>query len=37
MAYYLHWPQEQMMNLEHAERLRWVKEVSGINQRLNQP
>ena len=36
MAYYLHWPYEQMLALEHADRLRWVKEVSDINKRLNQ-
>ena len=35
MAYYLHWPYNDILNLEHPERLRWVKEISGINQRLN--
>lgn len=35
MAYYLHWPYNDILNLEHPERLRWVKEVSEINQRLN--
>ena len=35
MAYHLHWPYDQLLNLDHAERLRWVDEVSRINQRLN--
>lgn len=36
IAYYLHWPHEQVMSLEHGERRRWVAEVSRINQQLNQ-
>jgi hypothetical protein len=36
IAYYLHWPHEQIMSLDHAERRQWVAEVSRINQRLNQ-
>ncbi len=36
LAYYLHWPQDQLLNMEHRERLRWVEEVSSINQRLNE-
>ncbi len=35
IAYYLHWPMEQIMSLDHRERQRWVGEVSKINQRLN--
>lgn len=35
VAYYLHWPYEQIMGLDHLERRRWVDEVSRINQRLN--
>ena len=35
LAYHLHWPYDQLHNLDHAERLRWVEEVSRINQRLN--
>jgi hypothetical protein len=35
IAYYLHWPEEQIMSMEHRERQRWVREVSKINQRLN--
>jgi hypothetical protein len=35
IAYYLHWPYEQVMSLDHLERLRWVAEISKINQRIN--
>jgi hypothetical protein len=36
LAYHLHWPYEQLLHMDHLERLRWVREVSNINQRLNQ-
>ena len=36
VAYYLHWPYEQIMSLEHRERQRWVKEVSRINEQMNE-
>ena len=36
LAYYLHWPAQQLFSLDHSERLRWVGEVSGINKSLNQ-
>ena len=36
LAYYLHWPHEDLLNMEHRDRLRWAEEVSGINQRLNE-
>ncbi len=35
IAYHFHWPLEQILNLEHAERRRWAKEISDINRRLN--
>lgn len=35
LAYYLHWPYDQIMGLDHLERGRWVDEVGRINQRLN--
>jgi hypothetical protein len=35
IAYHFHWPYDQIMRLEHHERLQWVSEVAGINQRLN--
>lgn len=36
LAYHLHWPYDQLLQMEHAERLRWVEEVSSINKRLNE-
>jgi hypothetical protein len=34
VAYYLHWPYDQVMRMEHCERQRWVAEVAHINERL---
>lgn len=36
VAYYLHWPYDQIMHLDHRERRRWVTELSKINHRLNE-
>lgn len=36
IAYYLHWPMNEIMDLDHRERTQWVAEVSRINERLNQ-
>jgi hypothetical protein len=36
LSYYLHWPYDQVMQLDHLERQRWVDEVGRINQRLNE-
>ena len=36
LAYHLHWPMDELLFLEHPERLRWVEEVSRINTRLNE-
>jgi hypothetical protein len=33
---HLHWPYDQIMALEHAERQRWVAEIAQFNRRLNQ-
>jgi len=36
IAYHFHWQPDAVMNLEHAERRRWVGEISSINRRLNE-
>jgi len=36
IAYYFHWPYEQIMALEHRERQWWVAEIARINQQLNE-
>jgi transposase len=35
VAYYFHWPYEEVMWMEHRERQRWVSEIARINERLN--
>jgi hypothetical protein len=35
VAYHFHWPAESIMNLDHASRLQWVREISAINERRN--
>lgn len=34
IAYHFHWPMEDILGMEHAERHRWIAEISKINQRL---
>jgi hypothetical protein len=36
VAFHFHWPPEEILNLEHADRRRWVQEISAINQRINE-
>lgn len=35
LSYYLHWPYEQVMSLDHHERRRWVEEVARMNRERN--
>jgi hypothetical protein len=35
IAYHFHWSQTEIMDLEHADRRRWVTEISAINERMN--
>ena len=35
VAYHFHWSPESVLTLEHAERRRWVEEISAINERMN--
>ena len=34
VAYHLHWGHDQVMELEHADRRRWVTEISAIHQQM---
>jgi hypothetical protein len=36
LGYYLHWPYDQIMQLDHLERQRWVAEVGRIHERLRE-
>lgn len=31
----MHWDYEKIMSMPHRERIRWCKEVSKINSKLN--
>ena len=35
IAYHFHWPPDTVLGLEHADRRKWVGEISAINQRVN--
>ena len=34
VAYHFHWPLSELLDLEHAERARYVVEIGRINARL---
>ena len=34
IAYHFHWPLEEILDLEHPLRRRFVEEIGRINQRL---
>ena len=36
IGYYMHWSNEEIMSFSHRDRLRWCKEISEINSKLNQ-
>lgn len=36
LAYHFHWDRETLLAMTHKERHRWVKEVSEINEKINQ-
>ena len=36
IAYYMHWSHDDIMQMSHRDRLRWCREISRINSRLNQ-
>ncbi len=36
IAYYMHWSHDDIMEMSHRERLRWCREISRINSKLNQ-
>jgi hypothetical protein len=31
LAYHFHWPLQEILELEHAERRRWVEQVARIH------
>ncbi|MHC5673662.1 DUF6760 family protein [Nostoc sp.] len=34
VAYHFHWAQDDILNLDHSTRQRWVAEINKINQKL---
>lgn len=36
IAYHFHWSLDEILDLEHAERLRYVAEIANINNRISQ-
>lgn len=37
IAYHLHWSFESIVDLDHFSRARVISEISGINDRINNP
>ena len=35
IAFHFHWPVHELMDMEHADRRRWCREISKINTELN--
>ncbi len=35
VAYHFHWPLEEILDLEHPVRRRFVEEIGRINERIN--
>jgi hypothetical protein len=35
IAYHFHWSRGELLNLEHAERKRWCRQISAINRQLD--
>lgn len=35
VAYHFHWSQEEILDLEHPERHRYVSEIARINTRIS--
>ncbi len=37
MAYHFHWSLDEILDLDHPTRRRFVDEIASINQRANEP
>jgi len=35
ISYHFHWPLDDILGLEHADRRRWVEEIGKINKQLS--
>jgi hypothetical protein len=36
VAYHFHWPLDDILDLEHGQRRRYVQEIASINTRLSE-
>jgi len=36
IAYHFHWPLDEILALEHGDRVRWAQEIGRINERMNE-
>jgi hypothetical protein len=36
IAYHFHWPLDDLLALEHADRRQWAEQIAAINTRLNE-
>ena len=36
IAYHFHWTKEEIEQMSHRERHRWVEEISRINREINE-
>jgi hypothetical protein len=36
VAYHFHWSRDEILDLEHPQRLRFVSEIADINRRLSE-
>lgn len=36
VAYHFHWPMNEILDMEHATRQRFVREIASINRRLRE-
>ncbi|MEU6021955.1 MULTISPECIES: DUF6760 family protein [unclassified Micromonospora] len=36
VAYHFHWSRDEILDLRHDERRRYVKEIAAINNRVNE-
>ena len=36
VSYYFHWPLDDVMNMEHNDRRKWVEEIAKINEKLTE-
>jgi hypothetical protein len=36
VAYHFHWGMDEILELEHPDRLRFVSEIASINRRLSE-